>query len=226
MTQEEQDRLCDKVARILIKRYKANKNAKRIPIYESFYMFPSKSGENSVVFDWQEKSEINFGNIGMSGLFLVTCKVADIVKRNLLLPKRALRHTVEDTMYAPGYLYRKDRFVKSIIILTPCKEFIAINRKLSSLGCPEIPFYDWWYSDVFGKRSIYELCGKRFYAEDETVCKRVLDYLKGKRKVFYKTVRDEDMGDREYGEKYETEWSGHVWIRLRFTDSQGKTVTI
>ena len=50
---------------------------------------------------------------------------------------------------------------------------------------------------------------------------RVLEYLKGKKKLAYEFVNCDDLDDRRRGEYYETEWYGSEAKEIQFTDSKG-----
>ena len=79
---------------------------------------------------------------------------------------------------------------------------------------------------VSGKRSSIFSHNVNYYAEDSEKCQKVLAYLKGKKKLSYDYVDDDNLEDRERGIKYETEWEGRMSKQIRFKDAKGKTFTI
>ena len=115
---------------------------------------------------------------------------------------------------------------KRILLIRPCKEFFAINKKLKSLGLSEINFKDWYHCEVAGKRSSIFSRYYHYYAENSDKCHKVLDYLKGKKKLTYQFINADDLGDRRRGEEYETEWYGSEAKEIQFKDAKGKITTI
>ena len=50
--------------------------------------------------------------------------------------------------------------------------------------------------------------------------------LKGKKKLSYEFFDDNNLENREYGERYETEWDGSMSRKIRFIDSKGHKTPI
>lgn len=49
-----------------------------------------------------------------------------------------------------------------------------------------------------------------------------MEFLKGCRRAEVSIVRQENLGDMEYGEEHETEWSGNINYLLKVS-AKGKT---
>ena len=217
------------VAKSLLKEYKASEDKKCIPIYDHF----TSTGSNKyngwhMVFHGDK--EIDFGEMSDEAFGSLTCKIADAICAKLKVKKSAIVHRDErQETYSPSGSWWSSRdytITKRVIVVYPCKEFFAINKKLKALGLNEIFFKDWFYCDVSGKRSSIFSRYYHYYAENPKKCQKVLDYLKGKKKLTYQFINVDDLEDRRRGEEYETEWYGSESKQLRFTDSKGKTTTI
>ena len=224
MKREEQVR---KVARTLVREFKAKKDAKAIRIEDAFTRVTTSKGTD-ISFRYDDpKLRLLFGDLDDEGFAGLTREVAAAVESMLRLPKKMLVHkdTDERTVWR-GYSSRTYRKVRKFVIVTPCREFGAVNAKLVKLGLKPIPFAEWYHGAVSGKRASYWMDEKNYFAEDVKTCGKVLDYLKGKKRLAYELVRDESFEDRDYGIRHETEWYGHLAYRIRFTDARGGKVTI
>ena len=220
------------VAKTLVKWFKADSEARRIHIVDRFSNVCSGrfTGVHRV-FRSGYADEVDFGELSDEGLGSLTCRIADAVCARLKVRKSEILYRDEEehskwtgTWY--GGHSTKYRTCRGIDYIRPCKGFIAINRKLKALGVPEINFRDWYHCEVAGKRSSVFSRDYRYYAESEKKCQKVLDYLKGRRKVSYDYVSVDDLEDRRRGEEYETEWYGSESQQIWFKDSQGKMTII
>ena len=215
-----------KAARTLVREFKADKDANAIRIDDAFTMVITNKRSGWYFRRGDSKAEIYFGDLGDEAYAKLTCEIAQAVKGMLKLPKRTLvfmderRHS-----RLVGWTSVHYTSVNRIVILTPCREFGAVNKKLVRLGLKPIPFAEWYHGAVFGKRADYDMEELIYNAANAERCKAVLDYLKGKKKLAYEIVREEHFHDRERGIEYETEWSGHLYFRLRFTDAKGTKAT-
>lgn len=217
-------------AKFLLKQYKASKDKKCIPITKCFCQTGS-----SKYSGWHEifhgDKEIDFGELSEEAFGDITCRIADAICAKIKVKKNEIlyRDVREDTKWSSGMWYSHSSnyyTTKRILIVRPCKEFFAINKKLKSLGLSEINFKDWYYCEVGGKRSSIFSRYYHYYAENPEKCQKVLDYLKGKKKLSYSYVDDDDLEDRRRGEEYETEWEGYESKQIQFKDAKGKTKTI
>ena len=218
------------VSKVLLKDFKASEEKRSIPIYNHFTSTscPGKYTGYHMVFHGDK--EVDFGEMSDEAFGSLTCKIADAICAKLKVKKSAIVHrdTRRET-YSPSGAWWSSRdytLTKRIIVVYPCKEFFAINKKLKSLGLSEINFKDWYHCDVSGKRSSIFSRYYHYYAEVPEKCQKVLDYLKGKKKLTYQFINVDDLDDRRRGEEYETEWYGSETKQLCFTDSKGKTSTI
>lgn len=223
----------DFVAKLLFKRFKSSEDKKEIGIRDCFtHVIHSKLGEYVEFKKWDGKKqvEVNFGNLSDSSLGDVTCKIADKIasmyklKKGEILRRDVSEHEIRGNSWWVNY--GKYRVTNKIEVVRPCKEFYAINKKLRALGLSEINFKDWYVDFVSGKRSSIFDHDVHYYAESSDKCKKVLFYLKGKKKLSYAYVDYDNLEDRERGIQYETEWSGSMSKQIRFTDSKGKSITI
>ena len=223
MNQEQKVR---KAARTLVREFKANKDATAISISDAFTQVISNKASGFYFKHDDSKLEIYFGALDGEGYAQLTCDIARAIDAMLKLPKRTLVYKDERELMKWGmWSHRAYRQVDGYVIVTPCKEFASVNRKLAKIGLKPIPFAEWYHGSVFGKRADYEMEKKNYNAADSECCKRVLAFLKGKKKLAYEIVRDEDFENRDYGIRYETEWSGYLHLRLKFTDAKGKTAS-
>jgi len=219
------------IAKTLLKEWNASDKTDRIYITNCFCTVCSNEFNGPhVIFRHDYKDEVDFGELSDEGFGNITCSIADAICAKLKLKKSEIIHRdVKESSdwhgsWYGGYSSRYST-CHSIGVIRPCKGFFAINKKLKALGLTEIDFRKWYDCSVFGKRSHIFDRVFHYYAENEKKCARVLDYLKGKKKVSYEFVDEEDKSEREYGERYETEWSGSESSELCFTDSKGhKTV--
>ena len=222
MNREEQVR---KVARTLVREFKADKDANTIRIQDAFTSVISNKRSGSY-FRYGKKSEVYFGNLDAERFANLTCEIARAIDGMLKLPKRTLVYKDERRhSRLVGWSSIHYASVSGYVIVTPCREFGAINKKLVKIGLNPIPFAEWYHGAVFGKRADYDMEEMIFNAANAERCKKVLEYLKGKKKLAYEIVREEEFHDRERGIEYETEWSGHLYFRLKFTDAKGKTAS-
>ena len=222
------------VAKKLLKEFKSsNKEASGIPITRNFSEVVSNRFNGvHTIFRSGYDEEVDFGELSDEAFGSLTCKIADAICAKLKVKKNEIlyRDVREDSKWVgsawySGY-YNKYHTTKRILLIRPCKEFFAINKKLKSLGLSEINFKDWYYCGVAGKRSSIFSRDYSYYAEDKDKCKKVLDYLKGKKKLTYGYVNVDDLDDRRRGEEYETEWYGSESKQIQFKDSKGKITTI
>jgi len=219
------------VAKTLLKEYKASEDKDHISIAGGFtYVTSNKFNGTHVVWRYDYKKGVDFGDLSEEGLANITCRIADAICSKLKVKKSEIlfRNNKEHTKWSSGWSCYSRTYVecKSISILRPCKGFFAINKKLKALGLAEIDFKKWYRCSVFGKRSTIFDRDYRYYAESEKMCDKVLAYLKGKKKVSYEFVDEEDKSEREYGERYETEWSGWESSEICFTDAKGHKTMI
>jgi len=220
------------VAKKLLKEFKSSEDKKCISIYDHFTS-TSSNKYNGWHMVFHGDKEIDFGELSDEAFGDVTCRIADAICAKLKVKKSEIlyRDVKEESKWVgsawySGY-YNKYNITKRIMIIRPCKEFFAINKKLKALGLQEINFRDWYHCDVAGKRSSIFSRDYHWYAESENKCQKVLEYLKGKKKLMtYGFVSADNLEDRRRGEEYETEWYGSESKQLQFTDSKGHTVTI
>ena len=219
------------VAKKLLKEFKSDKDASGISITGNFSdMSSNKFNGVHTIFRSGYDEEVDFGELSDEAFGSITCKIADAICAKLKVKKSAIVHrdTRRET-YSPCGTWWSSRdytITKRIVVVYPCKEFFAINKKLKSLGLSEINFKDWYHCDVAGKRSSIFSRYYHYYAEVPEKCQKVLDYIKGKKKLSYSYVNDDDLDDRRRGEEYETEWYGSESKQIQFKDSKGKTTTI
>lgn len=215
-----------KAARTLVRDFKAAEDANAILIEDAFTMVISSKRSGYYFRHDDSKEEIYFGDLGKEDFASLTCEIAQAVKGMLKLPKRTLVFNDERKhLRLIGWTTSRYTSVNRIVILTPCREFGAVNKKLAKLGLKPIPFTEWYHGAVFGKREDYEMTELIYNAGNAERCKAVLEYLKGKKKLAYEIVREENFDDRERGIEYETEWYGHLYFRVRFTDAKGNKAT-
>lgn len=221
------------VAKSLIKEFKSDHEASGISITKNFnHVSSSKFNGVHTIFHSGHKDEVDFGELSDEAFGSLTCQIADAICAKFKLKKNEIlyRDVREESKWVgsawySGY-YNKYNITKKILLIRPCKEFLAINKKLRSLGLSEINFKDWYHCDVAGKRSSIFSRSYSYYAENKDKCQKVLDYLKGKKKLTYSYVNVDNLEDRGYGEEYETEWYGSESKQIQFKDSKGQTTTI
>ena len=218
------------VAKYLLKEFKESEDKKCISIYDHFTSTGSNKYEGwHMVFHGDK--EIDFGELSDEAFGDVTCKIADAicaklkVKKTEILYRDERQNTVHHGTWYAGWDSHYTT-TKRITIVRPCKEFFAINKKLKALGLKEIFFKDWYYCEVGGKRSSIFSRHYHYYAESQKKCQKVLDYLKGKKKLTYQFINVDDLEDRRRGEEYETEWYGSESKQIYFTDSKGHTTSV
>ena len=220
------------VAKKLLKEFKSDKDASRISITGNFSEVSSNRFNGvHTIFRSGYDEEVDFGELSDEAFGSITCKIADAICAKLKVKKNEIlyRDVREDTKWSSGMWYSHSSnyyTTKRILLIRPCKEFFAINKKLKSLGLSEINFKDWYHCDVSGKRSSIFSRYYSYYAENSDKCKKVLDYLKGKKKLTYQFINADDLGDRRRGEEYETEWYGSEAKEIQFKDAKGKITTI
>jgi hypothetical protein len=219
------------VAKTLLKEFKRG-NDKLIDIEDCFCSVSSNAFNGvHTVFRHGYCEEVDFGELSSPDFGSITCKIADAIcaklktKKSEFLYRDNREESVRHGTWYAGYTSHYKVCTK-IILVRPCKGFLAINKKLKALGLPAINFRDWYYCDVGGKRSSVFSRSYSYYAENERMCDKVLAYLKGKKKVSYDFVDDDDLSDMERGERYETEWYGSESRKIRFMDAKGKRETI
>lgn len=219
------------VAKVLVKEFKSAKDENYLGIIRNFtYVTSNKFNGTHTVFRSGYKEEVDFGDLADDSFGDITCRIADAICSKLKPKKSEIlsRNNEHGSKWSGGWYSRPREYTtcKGIYLIKPCKGFFAINKKLKALGLNEIDFRKWYDCRVFGKRSSIFDRDFHYYAENEKKCARVLDYLKGKKKVSYEFVDEEDKSEREYGERYETEWSGSESSEICFTDSKGHKTMI
>ena len=219
------------IAKVLVKEFKAAKDENYLGITRNFtYVTSNKFNGTHIVFRSGYKEAVDFGELSDEGFGEVTCRIADKICSKLKPKKNEIlsRNNEEGTKWTGGWYSRPREYTtcKGIHLIKPCKGFIAINKKLKALGLNEIRFKDWYHCEVAGKRSSIFSRDYHWYAENQDKCQKVLDYLRGKKKLSYEFVNCDDLGDRSRGEEYETEWYGSESRQLRFTDSRGHATTL
>ena len=125
------------------------------------------------------------------------------------------------TVYGSGWSSAEYEIFQSVTIIRPCAEFKKLNKKLESLGLKPIDPTEWRFDRVFGKRSSYEVSETQYKCAYSKPCAAALEYLKGFKKATVEIKRIENLEDREYGERHETEWSGSIDYWLAITTSKG-----
>lgn len=158
----------------------------------------------------------------------LSCLIRDRFNEKIgKLPKSIIRADRTEKVYKScGWSGYEVTSVKAIVFIKPCKEFLAVQKKLAALGCQPIDIREWTFDDVSGKRSSIFSRYRNYLACSSKVCNKVLAYLKGKRKISYKLDWEEDCEEREYGERYETEWSGSQYSVIEFTDAAGNKTRV
>lgn len=224
--------LADKVnamVKSLVKEFKSNKNSKCIDISGHFHEeYNPKTSQYEYEFVCGKK-RIGFGKLSDRDYSDITYRVGDAVCqviRKKLKKNEVIHRDVDEQINWSGYYETKYYTFNRIVIVRFCKDFIAINKKLVKLGCKEINFKDWYIDYVSGKRSSIFDHDVHYYAESEKMCAKVLEFLKGKKKLSYEFFDDDNLENREYGERYETEWDGSMSRKIRFIDSKGKKTAI
>ena len=214
------------VAKVLVKEFKSAKDENYLRIVGNFTnVCSNKFNGTHLVFRSGYKEEVDFGELSDESFGEITCRIADAICSKLKPKKSEIlsRNTVNGTKWSGGWYSRPSEYTtcKGIYLIKPCKGFFAINKKLKALGLNEINFTDWYHCEVGGKRSSIFSRDYHWYAESEKKCARVLEYLKGKKKLTYEFVDCDDLDDRRRGEYYETEWYGSEAKEIQFTDSKG-----
>lgn len=225
--------MADKIeimAKTLIKEFKSNKDAKSIDISSHFSeQYNEKTRNYDKVFTCGKVS-VELGNLSDEMYGSITCKVGNAICekiRSKMKKNEVIYRDVEECRGCGcGYFSSKYSIFNRIVIVRFCKDFIVINKKLVKLGCKEINFKDWYIDYVSGKRSSIFDHDVHYYAESEKMCAKVLEFLKGKKKLSYEFFDDNNLENREYGERYETEWDGSMSRKIRFIDSKGHKTPI
>lgn len=101
-----------------------------------------------------------------------------------------------------------------VTIIRPCKEYSKLVKRFEALGLEKLDPLKWNTSSVFGKRSDYSITDVFYHCTSAKACNEVLEFLKGKKRASYEIKRHDCMEDREYGERYETEWGGSIHYTL------------
>ena len=220
------------VAKTLLKEFKASKEKDKIRISVGFtWVTSNKFNGTHVIWRYAYKEGVDFGELSDEGFGNITCRIADAICAKMKLKKSEIlyRDAKESSdWHGSWYGGYSSKYVTchSIGVIRPCKGFFAINKKLKALGLNEINFKDWYHCEVGGKRSTIFSRDYHYYAESEKKCAKVLDYLKGKKKLAYEFVDCDDLEDKSRGEYYETEWYGSEAKEIRFKDSKGHFTTI
>ena len=135
------------VAKCLLKEFKSSEDKKCISIYDHFTSTSSNKYDGwHMVFHGDK--EIDFGELSDEAFGDVTCKIADAVCAKLKVKKSEIlyRDVKEESKWVGSAWYsghyNKYNIIKGIMIIRPCKEFFAINKKLKALGLQEINFRD------------------------------------------------------------------------------------
>lgn len=228
------DEACAKIAKVLVKRYK--EYSKNKPDKVEIHI-------GSQINDWivsgadgstSHKLEFTIGNdtirlpyqSGWRYQQTIANKIHDLVFAKIKLGKGMIKIRDEKSHWQSGYSVWSSsseiKVLNSVTVLRVCKAFLDINKKLTKLGLKPIDPKEWWSADVSGKRA--QIFNSEYYykATHPKVCESVLAYLKGKKKLSYEFKYSEDCDEREYGIKYETEWYGHTYNDILFTDSRGQ----
>ena len=218
------------VAKTLVKEFKKSDES-YLRISGNFsYVCSNKFSGTHTVFRADRKEEVDFGELSDDYFAALTCKIADAICAKLKPKKGEILSRNNETVskWSGGWYSRPREYVtcKGIYLIKPCKGFFAINKKLKALGLSEINFKDWYHCEVAGKRSSIFSRDYHWYAESEKKCAKVLDYLKGKKKLAYEFVDCDDLEDRRRGEEYETEWYGSMAKEIQFTDVKGHQTVI
>lgn len=225
------------IAKVLVKEFKSRKGSENSIGITGWFrtIVTSRNGKTlppDVTFEFG-KERIGFGDISESELGNITCRIGDAICSKLKAKKSEIlyKDIEEESKWVNGGMWsmgheRKWNVCHKIVLVKPCKEFSAINKKLAKLGCPEIKFQEWYYAEVGGKRSYTYSRYYHYYCENAKMCGKVLEYLKGKKKLAWEYFDDDDLEDRERGERYETEWSGSESRKIRFIDAKGHKTPI
>ena len=218
------------VAKVLVKEFKKSDES-YLRISGNFsYVCSNKFNGTHTVFRADHKEEVDFGDLADDSFGDITCRIADKICSKLKIKKGEIlsRNNETGSKWSGGWCSRPREYItcKGIYLIKPCKGFFAINKKLKALGLNEINFKDWYHCDVAGKRSSIFSRDYHWYAESEKKCEKVLEYLKGKKKLTYEFVDCDDLEDRRRGEEYETEWYGSMAKEIQFTDVKGHQTVI
>lgn len=159
---------------------------------------------------------------------LVRDKFVELVSKRLgkfiLVPHNKVEHfTPRGTPWYSSYADQEVEVFKSATIVRPCKEFAKVQKKLEHFGFTLKPL-DWRTDYVSGKRSHYGVADSYYYCTNSKKCQEALDALKGMKKASFEIKRCDHLEDKEYGERYETEWSGSIDYALKVTTSKGSQV--
>ena len=219
------------VAKVLVKEFKSAKDENYLGITRNFTNVSSNKFDGThLVFRSGYKEEVDFGELSDDYFGALTCKIADAICAKLKPKKSEIlsRNNETSSKWSGGWYSRPREYTtcKGIHLIKPCKGFFAINKKLKALGLNEINFKDWYHCEVGGKRSSIFSRDYHWYAESEEKCAKVLEYLKGKKKLAYEFVDCDDLDDRRRGEYYETEWYGSMAKEIQFTDVKGHQTVI
>lgn len=190
-------------------------------------------GNNKTVFTFHGAKNIEFAYTDDRrdyGRFscLVRDKFVALVGKRLgkfiLIPHNNVElFTPRGTPWYSTYANQSVEVFKSATIVRPCKEFAKVQKKLEHFGFNLKPL-DWRTDYVSGKRSHYGVTNSYYHCTNQKKCQEVLDALKGMKKASFDIKRCDNLEDREYGERYETEWSGSIDYALKVTTSKGSQV--
>ena len=133
---------------------------------------------------------------------------------------RPMYETVSDN--GPWYSRRDHKAFTRCFFYKPCKEFKKLTKRLEQLGV-NIEDLGWnWRTDmVGGKRDWYNVHESIPTCISSKKVNDALEFLKGLKKVTAKIERCDNLEDREYGIRYETEWTGSIDYFLLLQAAKG-----
>jgi len=196
----------------------ANKPSKTVYVFRCY-----RCGEKDIEMEYSEDKR-DYGRFSR----LVRDKFAEIVGKRLgkflLIPhNKTISYTPSGTPWYSSYANQEVEIFTGATIVRPCKEFAKVQKKLEHFGFNLKPL-DWRTDYVSGKRSSYGVAESYYCCTDPNKCQKVLDTLKGMKKASFEIKRCDNLENREYGERYETEWSGSIDYSLKVTTSKGSQV--
>lgn len=219
------------IVKALLKQYKTSKDG-CISITGYFNdEYRMKTNQRLMIFECG-KTRIEFDEMSGSSFGDFTCRIGEkvcaILGKKMKKNEVIIRHTDEKWTSGHGLWSMGHSYVvfNGIKIVKTCRGFAVINKKIVKLGLAPINVKDWYVDYVGGKRSHIYSHDVHYYAESEDMCAKVLDYIKGKKKLSYEFFEDDDLDARKYGERFETEWEGRMSRKIAFKDFRGHVTKI
>lgn len=201
----------EKIGRSLVKKFRAEMKTKNIVSSSVYYNFGTRITATGIYIEWED--EYVFDDAPEHAIMSLSIDIWKYVREHLKVPRGWVWASDRDEKYARSS-WDKYPYIKTIRLIRPCKAFLKASEKIAKITGSGINIKDWCVEEVTGKRSEIFFRNKNFRCLNERSCEELYDYIKRKKNfsVEYKTI--EDCEDREYGIRYETEWSGRIYHDL------------